>query len=33
MDLKEVLHDLQNEKLTIDIIFLCKTYLNECTQK
>ena len=27
-DLKEVLNNLQNEKLTIDIILLCETYLN-----
>ena len=32
-DLKEVLNNLQNDKLTIDIIFLCATYLNEWTQK
>ena len=32
-DLKEVLNNLQNKKLTIDIIFLCETYLNECMQK
>ena len=33
VDLKEVLNNLQNEKLTIDIILLCETYLNECIQK
>ena len=32
-DLKEVLNNLQNEKLTIDIIFLCEMHLNGCTQK
>ena len=32
-DLKEVLNNLQNEKLTIDNIPPCETYLNECTQK
>ena len=33
VDLKEVLNNLQHEKLTIDIIFLCETYLNEGTQE
>ena len=33
VDPKEVLNNLQNEKLTIVIIFLCERYLNKCMQK